>query len=161
MVTNEYSNSELGLIYVHKIGKNIKYQGLYEFIFSHDISNIDVELWNWDRSPACDNATPPTADYIDKIVSLKTDTFDLFCLHQAVDREYMHGYHTIHALAYETGKEDSDGYVQYENLINDDDDLPLLVFHYGMTLDQIIGIFKNRKFVLRGEEFVEVSQIVF
>lgn len=155
----EYSNEELGLIYVHKIGYNTKDQGLYEFIFSHDIGNIKEEGWNWDMSPACDNAIPPTEDYFDKLISLKTDSFDLECLCESVDRPYIHGYHTIIALAYEVMKEDENGYSEYDKLMAAN--LPLLVFHYGMTLDQVTDIFKQRNVVLRKNEFIEVDAIEF
>jgi hypothetical protein len=99
------NKEELKLIYVHKIGTNTKGDGLYEFIFSKDSTNIDADDWGWLDTPACDNATPPTEKYCDEVLSVKLKEFDLFCLHEAVDREYMHGYHNIHALAYEIEKE--------------------------------------------------------
>ena len=85
----ELDDKKLKLIYVLKIGYNSKNEGLYEFIFSLDETNIDIEGWCWDLVPACDNAQPPTTDYINAIFNLKTSTFDLFCLHEAVDRQYM------------------------------------------------------------------------
>jgi len=142
----KYDENKLKLIYINKIGYNSKGEGLYEFIFSNDPTNIDVEGWCWDLSPACDNALPPTKDYVDAIINLKTSSFDLFCLHEAVDREYMHGYHTIHALAYEIEKQDND-------------DLPLLVFHYGMSLSKIKDMLTSRKIILKNNEFVEISSI--
>lgn len=148
------------LIYVLKIGYNSKGEGLYEFIFSDDITNIDPEGWCWDLSPACDNATPPTDDYVTKILNLKTDKFDLTCLHEAVDREYMHGYHTIHALAYESEKE-NDGFDSYDDMFSEDSDVPLLVFHYGMSLDKIIDLLEPRNIILRNNEFIESSKIKF
>jgi len=158
------SNSkELKLIYILKIGYNTNGEGLYEFIFSKDETNIDIESWCWDISPACDNSSPPTNEHIDKIYNLKTNSFDLFCLHDAVDREYMHGYHTIHALAYETEKTPIDGVMGYEQMFEDnhnDDDLPLLVFHYGMTLKQITELLSERKFILKNNEFIEASSVV-
>lgn len=154
-------DNDLKLIYVLKIGYNSKGEGLYEFIFSKDETNIDIEDWSWDLSPACDNAEPPSDDYIDAIYSLKTDSFDLFCLHEAVDREYMHGYHNIHALAYEIeyqgDNNNPDGFNQYENMFENDDDLPLLVFHYGMTLKEIKDILYGRKIILQGKNFIESS----
>lgn len=155
----EYDNDDLGLIYVHKIGYNTKNQGLYEFIFSHDITNIEEEKWNWDMSPACDHAEPPAEGFFDRLISLKTDSFDLNCLCESVDRPYMHGYHTIIALAYEEAKEDENGYSEYDKLMAEN--LPLLVFHYGMTLTQIIDIFKERNVVLRKNEFIETNSIEF
>jgi len=156
-----YKDSDLKLIYVLKIGYNSKGEGLYEFIFSSDETNIDIEDWRWDLSPACDNAEPPSDDYIDAIYNLKTDSFDLLCLHEAVDREYMHGYHNIHALAYEIEyqgeNENPDGFNQYEDMFENDDDLPLLVFHYGMTLEEIKDILYGRKIILQGKDFIESS----
>jgi hypothetical protein len=157
-----YDDDNLKLIYVLKIGYNAKDEGLYEFIFSSDPTNIDVEGWMWDISPACNNADPPTEDYIDAIFNLKTSTFDLFCLHEAVDREYMHGYHTIHALAYETEKESDANFSDYEQMFeNDNEDVPLLVFHYGMTLKKVKALLDVRKIILKGNEFVEVSSLTF
>jgi len=156
----KYDENKLKLIYINKIGYNSKGEGLYEFIFSNDPTNIDVEGWCWDLSPACDNALPPTKDYVDAIINLKTSLFDLFCLHEAVDREYMHGYHTIHALAYEIEKQDDEYQNDYENMFEqDNDDLPLLVFHYGMSLSKIKDMLTSRKIILKNNEFVEISSI--
>lgn len=158
----DYDDNKLKLIYVLKIGYNAKYEGLYEFIFSLDPTNVEVGDWMWDISPACDNAEPPSEDYINGIYSLKTSSFDLFCLHEAVDREYMHGYHTIHALAYEIEKEDdgSGAFSDYEKMFEgDNDDLPLLVFHYGMSLATVKEKLASRKIILKDREFVETSSI--
>ena len=160
----EYDDNQLKLIYVLKIGYNAKNEGLYEFIFSSDHTKIDVEGWCWDLSPAVNNAEAPTEEYISKIFNLKTSSFDLFCLHEAVDREYMHGVYTIHALAYETEKE-NDGDVpfsDYDQMFDDnkDDDL-LLVFHYGMTLESVKDLLSAKKIILKDNEFVETSSIKF
>jgi hypothetical protein len=158
----EFDDDKLKLIYILKIGYNAKDEGLYEFIFSIDPTNIDVEGWMWDISPACDNAEPPTEEYIDGIFNLKTSSFDLFCLHEAVDREYMHGYHTIHALAYEMDKEgeDSTAFSDYESMFEgDNDDLPLLVFHYGMSLAKVKDMLSSRKIILKNNEFIETSSM--
>jgi hypothetical protein len=163
----ELDDKKLKLIYVLKIGYNSKDEGLYEFIFSTNEANIDMEGWCWDLTPACDNALPPTSEYIDEILSLKTSTFDLFCLHEAVDRPYMHGYHTIHCLAYEIEKQDenntTNGFSQYDSMFGkgEDDDEPLLVFHYGMTLARVKDILSARKIILKNKEFVETSSIKF
>jgi len=160
-----YEDSKLKLIFILKIGYNSKDEGLYEFIFSVDDQNIDIEGWCWDISPACDNAMPPTEEYVNAIFSLKTKSFDLFCLHEAVDREYMHGYHTIHALAYEIEKTDEDGNTgvsDYEKMFEgNNDDVPLLVFHYGMTLAKVKDMLNARKIILKNNEFVETSSIKF
>jgi hypothetical protein len=159
---------KLKLIYVLKIGYNSKGEGLYEFIFSYNETNIDIEGWCWDIVPACDNALPPTEEYINAVFNLKTCSFDLFCLHEAVDREYMHGYHTIHALAYEIEKQqpentnNSGGFSDYEKMFEgENDDIPLLVFHYGMTLAKVKDILNTRKIILKNNEFVEISSIKF
>jgi hypothetical protein len=158
----EYEDSKLKLIYVLKIGYNSKDEGLYEFIFSLDETNIDIEGWCWDISPACDNALPPTEEYINAVFSLKTSTFDLFCLHEDTTREYMHRYHTIHALAYEIEKKDENGYSDYTKMFEgENDDVPLLVFHYGMSLAKVKDLLNSRKIVLRNNEFVETSSIKF
>lgn len=156
------NEEDLKLIYILKVGYNSKGDGLYEFIFSSDETNIDVETWFWDVSPACDNALPPTEDYVDLIISLKTSSFDLFCLHEAVDREYMHGYHTIHALAYEIISDDE---IDDDNdmMMSTNDETPLLVFHYGMTLKQIKDLLYDRKIIHKknSNEFVETASIKF
>lgn len=157
----EFDENKLKLIYVLKIGYNTKGDGLYEFIFSLDPTNIDVEGWCWDLSPACDNALPPTEKYINALFNLKTSSFDLICLHEAVDRPYMHGYHTIHALAYENENgEIDDGHSDYQRMFEEeDDDVPLLVFHYGMTLGKVKDLLNSRKIILKNNEFIETSSI--
>ena len=161
----EYDDKQLKLIYVLKIGYNAKDEGLYEFIFSLDHTNIDVEDWCWDLSPACDNAEPPTEEFINAIFNLKTSSFDLFCLHEAVDREYMHGVYTIHALAYEIEKDGGDGdtaFSDYEQMFGEDsEDEPILVFHYGMTLERVKDLLSSKKIILKNNEFVETSSIKF
>lgn len=153
-------DNKLKLIFINKIGYNVKGDGLYEFIFSYDPENIDIEGWCWDISPACDNALPPTEPYINSIYNLKTSSFDLFCLHEAVDREYMHGYHTIHALAYEIPRESQDGFSDYQKMFeSDDDDMPLLVFHYGMTLSRVKDLLNARRIIAKNNEFLEVSSL--
>jgi len=157
-----YEDTKLKLIYVLKIGFNSKYEGLYEFIFSHDESNIDFESWCWDMTPACDHSLPPTEDYVDAVFSLKTKLFDLFCLHEAVDRPYMHGYNTIHALAYEIEHQDDNDAGDYDEMFNkDNDDIPILVFHYGMSLSKIKEMFLARNIVLKNNEFIEANSIKF
>jgi hypothetical protein len=160
----EFDDKKLKLIFILKIGYNSEGEGLYEFIFSLDETNVDVEGWCWDLVPACDNAQPPTKDYINAIFNLKTSTFDLFCLHEAVDREYMHGYHTIHALAYEIPKQDdaNNAFSQYNSMFNkEEEDVPLLVFHYGMTLARVKDLLYARKIILRDKEFIESSAVKF
>lgn len=157
-----YDENKLKLIFILKIGYNAKDEGIYEFIFSLDPTNIDVEGWCWDLTPACDNVMPPTEDYFNAIFNLKTSSFDLFCLHEAVDRPYMHGYNTIHALAYELEQEANGSFSDYEKMFeNGNDDMPLLVFHYGMTLSKVKDLLNFRKIILKNNEFVETSSIKF
>ncbi len=160
----DYDDNELKLIYVLKIGYNAKNEGLYEFIFSLDPTKILAEDWMWDISPACDNAEPPTEEYIDAIFNLKTSSFDLYCLHEAVDREYMHGYDTIHALGYEIEKEggEDSNFSDYEKMFeNENEDVPRLVFHYGMTLKRVKGLLDGKKIILKNNEFIESSSLRF
>ena len=131
----------LKLIYVLKVGRNTSGENIFEFIFSKDETNIDANEWGWLESPACDNATPPSKDYIDKSCTIKTKEFDLFCLHEAVDREYMHGYHTIHALAYEYFNEEDDS--------DDNEESAVLVFHYGMSFKTVEELLSNRDIRLK------------
>lgn len=155
------NEENLKLIYVLKVGYNSKGEGLYEFLFSTDETKIEIEDWCWDMSPACDNAQPPSEEYINKVISLKTKSFDLFCLHEAVDREYLHGFYTIHALAYEKEKDEEGGFETYENMMEDNEDTPLLVFHYGMTLKQITELLDERKIILKDNNFIETSSLKF
>ena len=41
------------------------------------------------------------------------------------------------------------------------DDLPLLVFHYGMTLTKVKDMLSARKIILKNNEFIETSSIKF
>lgn len=148
---------KLKLIYIYKIGINSNGSGLYEFIFSDEPTNIDSEDWGWELSPACDNAEPPAKGFYNEIINLKTDKFSLTCLHEAVDREYMHGYHNIHALAYENDEITTEGFQSYEDL--DEHDKPLMVFHYGMSLNDIKTVFSDRDIILHENEFVEPNSI--
>jgi hypothetical protein len=153
---------KLKLIYVLKIGYNTKGEGQYEFVFAKDETNIDPEKWCWDLDPAADNAMPPEEEYIDKITILKTKKFDLFCLHEAYDRPYIHGYHLIHALAYEVEYEgDDNGYDDYEHIFSNEsnDELPLLVFHYGMTLKEVKNLLYSRNIILKNDNFIETSKV--
>lgn len=160
----EFNDNELKLIFILKIGYNTKGEGLYEFIFSANETNIDIEGWCWDLSPACDNVIPPTEEFINAIFNLKTSTFDLYCLHESTERPYIHGFYTIHALAYEIELQSSEnGGNDYEKMFENDDidDVPLLVFHYGMSLKKIKEMLSLRKIVLRNNEFIESSSVRF
>jgi hypothetical protein len=76
----------------------------------------------------------------------------------------MHGYHTIHALAYETdegGPTDDNGFDQFDEILGEQEELPLLVFHYGMTLTKVKELLNARKIILKNNEFIESSSIKF
>ena len=40
-------------------------------------------------------------------------------------------------------------------------DLPLLVFHYGMTLENITELLNERNFILKNDKFIETKSIKF
>jgi hypothetical protein len=146
-------DTELKLIYVLKIGYNAKGEGLYEFIFSKDPSSVEAEAWGWSVMPAKGNADPPAETHIDKVLSLTTDKIDLICLHELNDRMYIDGYYTIHALAYQDLEDDSsNGDLMY-------DELPILVFHYGMKMKEVKDILYTRDLLFK-ESTVEKSVAV-
>lgn len=160
---------ELKLIYVLKIGYNSKNEGLYEFMFSKDPETIDYQKSCWDISPACDNALPPTKGYYDAVFQLKTDKFDLFCLHEAVDRPYMHGFYNIHCLAYEDPDSENapepENYDNYDKMFtegyvdNSEMEESLLVFHYRMTFDDVKDVLYERDIILKDKEFLQAKNI--
>lgn len=154
-------NNELKLIYVLKIGKNSKREYIYEFIFSKDIENVDIEMWNWDTNPASEQSTVPEKEYIDATYTLTTKDFKLFCLHEANDRPYIHGYHLIHAIAYEDieSEDDDEDDFDFEDLVDDNSDMPILVFHYGMTLKDVEDKLYERNIILKGENFINTNSI--
>lgn len=135
-------DTELKLIYVLKIGYNTKGEGLYEFIFSKDPSSVDAEAWGWTVMPAKGNADPPAETHIDKVLSLTTDKIDLRCLHELNDRSYIDGYYTIHALAYQDYNDEDSG-----DLLHDE--LPILVFHYGMKVKEVKDILYTRDLIFK------------
>jgi hypothetical protein len=149
-------SEELKLVYVLKIGYNSLGEGLYEFIFAKDINPIiDEETIKdllWDQSPASskDNALPPTDELIDEIYSLKTKKFDLWCLHEANDRAYIDGVYTIHCLAYEQEMQEDYSFDDYEDMFEQDTEpnAPILVFHFGMTYQDISDLLYARDIIL-------------
>jgi hypothetical protein len=151
-------DQELKLIYVNKIGYNSMGQGNYEFVFSkhpEEISDEELQEWNWYERPACGNVYPPDKSQIDMICELRTDLFNLKCLHEANDRPYIHGYYNIHCLAYEDDEEQEE-HENEESLLFDD--FPLLVFHFGATLERVKDILYERDVVLRNNSFVYESK---
>lgn len=158
------STDNLKLIYILKVGKNSKKEGVYEFIFSNNIENIDVEMWNWDQSPAIEHKqhTIPDKENVDMVYSLITKDFVLACLCDAVDRPYIHGYHLIQALAYEDEDpidDEDDADFEYDDMYGDNDEQPLLVFHYGMTLKDVEDRFYERSIIIQGDQFVNPNAV--
>lgn len=157
--------NELKLVYVLKIGYNSLGEGLYEFIFAKNLDALldqdIIEDLMWDQSPASskDNALPPTNELVDAVYSLKTLDFDLWCLHEANDRPYMDGVYTIHCLAYEQEKEEDYEYEDYETMFDEKEESPLLVFHFGMTLEQVEDLLYGRDIVLHNGSFVSSEHI--
>lgn len=131
----------LKLIYVLKIGTNTRGEGLYEFIFSKDpsFSNEELKDWGWYKMPANNQVEPPSEKYIDTILSLKTDKINLICLHELNDRAYIDGYYTIQALAW-LDPDDDTGDMMY-------DELPIIVFHYGMKMQEVKDALYTRDLV--------------
>jgi hypothetical protein len=147
------NKSNLKLVYVLKVGKNSKGEGMYEFLFSEDTAKIldMADEWNWLAEPAYSdgNALCPDIEYIDEVLELKTNQFDLWCLHADHLGKYMDGVYTIHCLAYEIENEDDDEYeYEFEDMFDDSessgDISPLLVFHFGMTKKEVEDILYRR-----------------
>lgn len=157
--------SELKLIYVLKVGSNSKGENIYEFIFSKDPNNINIEEWGWDMKPASNNAQPPAETHIDKSVYLKTDKLELSCLHESYDREYLHGYYLIHALAYEIFSNDEKEYDSWDDMMdmdndnNSDSDIPVMVFHYGMSLEEVKRVTYEKNLILK-EDLMDKKAII-
>ena len=55
------------LVYVLKVGYDGRKNGVYEFMFSKDSSNIDKENLGWDEVPASANAVPPEGKDVDLV----------------------------------------------------------------------------------------------
>ena len=133
---------ELKLVFVYKIGYHSNGDGHYEFIFSKDPSSVDAEAWGWTQMPAKGNAQPPDESHIDSILTLRTSKIDLVCLHELNDRMYIDGYYTIHALAYQNLEDDTNEDLMY-------DELPILVFHYGMKIQEVKDILYTRDLMFK------------
>ena len=106
------------LVFVNGLGPNYKGNKIYEFVFSSSL-----EIWgdDWDSEPANGNPTPPDTEEIKKVGVLNRDGIDMeliqnsdfFCMKDAIDN--------VVALAWE----------------NDSDKDERLVFHFGMTEQQV------------------------
>lgn len=135
------NTTDLKLIFVLKNGVNSKGEGLYEFIFCKDPSSVDTVAWGWDAMPASYNAQPPDEVHTDSILLLKTNKIELICLHELNDRAYLDGYYAIHALAYQDYNDDSSDLMY--------DELPILVFHFGMTMKEVKDILYTRDLIVK------------
>lgn len=125
------------LIYVHKIGTNHREEGFYEFIFSNNPNQVEIEDWGWDARPASSNALPPTEDYISKVLTLKISRFQFTVLHQQNLFTYMDGFDRVVALAWEEENDELE------------DDVKRLVFHYGDTLEEVSDKLYARDIILK------------
>lgn len=125
------------LIYVHKIGSNHREEGFYEFIFSNNPNQVEIEDWGWDARPASINALPPTEEYISKVLTLKISRFQFTVLHQQTLFTYMDGFDRVLALAWEEENDELE------------DDVRRLVFHYGDTLDVVQDKLYARDIILK------------
>ena len=106
------------LVFVNGLGSNYRGNKIYEFIFSDD-----KEVWgeDWDTIPANGNPTSPDMEVNKKVGVLNREDIemelvqnsDFFCMKDATDN--------VVALAWE----------------NDRDLDERLVFHYGMTEQEV------------------------
>lgn len=151
------------LIYIHKVGYSSKRYPIFEFIFTENFDSITIDTvteWSWDLTPACDYAEPPSSEYNDSTIELTAKSFDLFCLHESYDREYVHGFYNIHALAYETYmKEDNNDYEAISKLISEAENPFILVFHYGMTFKDVKEQLESKDYVYHENKFMHVDDI--
>lgn len=149
-------SDNLKLVYVHKVGENSRGMGIYEFLFTENTEELleNVDTWIWDKKPASDPeyAQVPEEEYIDKVLELKTDKFKLNCLHESDHHSYMDGVQTIHCLAYEEENLDEFDF-DFEDMEEyEDEDMPILVFHFGMTEQQVKDMFYERDIILEEEK---------
>ena len=47
----------------------------------------------------------------------------------------------------------------YEEMFEGNEDMPLLVFHYGMTLKQVEDKLYERNIIIKGNQFINTSAI--
>lgn len=126
------------LIYIHKIGSNHKEEGFYEFLFSKNPYNVDIEEWGWNLRPASTNALPPSEDYISKVLTLKISRFQFTVLHQQTLFTYMDGFDKVVALAWEEENEELEM-----------DGVKRLVFHYGDSVQDVEDKLYSRDIILK------------
>ncbi len=158
MAKNKEDNNDenLKLVYVLKIGENSKHEFLYEMLFRYDI-NFDVDALGWMTEPCSGNSEPPIE--VDVIYQLKLTTFQLDCLHEQEFGSYYLGYRQIMAIAWENENE-IEGFESYQDLI-EENDRPLLIFYYGITLKKVKDLLYARQIIFKGDTFVEASKVKF
>ncbi len=125
-------DSELFLIYVHKVGENSRSKYEYEFVFS--VSPETAIGLDWEKTPDLmdlysegEKNMSPDEQFIDKIGKLQTKIY----LETAYDEgsfRYLDAVYKIIALCWE----EIDDYAQTESLPED-----ILVFHYGDSLESV------------------------
>jgi hypothetical protein len=123
------------LVFVNGLGSNYRGNKIYEFIFSEN-----NEVWgdDWDTVPANGNPTSPNINEIKKVGVLNREDIDMeliqnsdfFCMKDAIDN--------VVDLAWE----------------NDSDKDERLVFHFGMTEQQVKDKLYERDIVLEFEKKV-------
>ena len=123
------------LVYVNGLGPNYKGHGVYEFIFSNEVKEIQGA--DWDSVPAQGNPQPPNIDFIGKVGELNkiglnfelVQNSDYFSMYDAIDN--------VLALAWETLPEESD--TEVENRF---------VFHFGEDITSVENKLYSRDIVL-------------
>ena len=123
------------LVYVNGLGPNYKGHGVYEFIFSKEMN--DIQGADWDNVPAQGNPQPPNIDFINKVGELNkiglnfelAQNSDYFSMYDAIDN--------VIALAWETLGEENE--IDVENRF---------VFHFGEDLESVENKLYSRDIVL-------------
>lgn len=148
------NTDDLKLIYVLKVGNNVKGEGIYEFIFYTDPDAVNTEDLNWQLMPAKDNALAPAKEFHSLVVQLKTDYFSLICLHDLNDRKYIDGYYNIHSIAFEEIDYENDYGVEYDDV---------LVFQYRESFKEVESKFYKREIIhnTKTNEFIHANKIKF
>lgn len=128
----EVADSELFLIYVHKIGENSRSKYEYEFVFS--VSPETAIGLDWEKEPDLmdlysegSSNKSPDEQFIDKVGKLETKIY-LETAYEEGSFRYLDAVYKIIALCWE----DIDDYAQTECLPDD-----ILVFHYGDSLQKV------------------------
>ena len=124
----------LKLIYILNIGQSYNESNIYEFLFSDDIDNIEIDEWGWELNANNAESIPPEKDYVKHSIRIETDEILLDVLHKNEYFTYLDGYYGIIALAWEN----LEAYEEHE------DNYSRMVFKYGETLKQVQDKFYAR-----------------